>query len=113
MRGLAVAGALAAVFAAGVPAATAPAATAASAAPTRDYWVAAVPFSWNIVPNGRDAIMDAPVDRVDSIVPTVVYRRFSAHWRRLLPNATPGSADGLVIPGPLLHARVGDRLRVH
>src|SRR3954467_13154598 len=111
MRRLAVAGALAAVLAAAAPAAAPSAASAAARTP--DYWVAAVPFSWNIVPNGRDAIMDEPVDRVDSIVPTVVYRRFSAHWRRLLPNATPGSADGLVIPGPLLHARVGDRLRVH
>ena len=28
-------------------------------------------------------------------------------------NAPRASADGLAIPGPLLHARVGDRLRVH
>jgi manganese oxidase len=30
-----------------------------------------------------------------------------------VPNAPRSSADGLEIPGPLLHARVGDRLRVH
>jgi FtsP/CotA-like multicopper oxidase with cupredoxin domain len=79
----------------------------------RDYWVAAVPTSWNIVPNGRDAITGASVDPAESIFPTVVYRRFSPHWARPLPNAAPSSADALAIPGPLIRARVGDRLRVH
>lgn len=79
----------------------------------RDYWVAAAPTNWSIVPNGRDAIMNMPVDSADSLLPTVVYRRYSAHWRRPLPNAPQTSADGQVIPGPLLRARVGDRLRVH
>ena len=32
---------------------------------------------------------------------------------RPLPNARHSNADGLLIPGPLIHARVGDRLRVH
>jgi manganese oxidase len=80
---------------------------------TIDYWVAAVPVTWNITPNGRDAIMGEKVPLQDSLVKTVVYRRYSAGWRRQLPNAAPDSADGLVIPGPLIHARVGDRLRIH
>jgi FtsP/CotA-like multicopper oxidase with cupredoxin domain len=79
----------------------------------RDYWIAAVPSSWNIVPNGHDAIMGTPIDSADSIFPTVVYRRYSAHWRRPLANAPRSSSDGLLIPGPLIHARVGDRLRIH
>jgi manganese oxidase len=54
-----------------------------------------------------------PVDPADSIFPTVVYRRFTAHWRRPLPNAERSADDGLLIPGPLIRARVGDRLRVH
>jgi FtsP/CotA-like multicopper oxidase with cupredoxin domain len=88
--------------------------TAASAgAKTRDYWVAAVPTSWNIVPNGRDAIMDMPVDSADTIFPTVVYRRYSKNWAKPLPNAVHSSADGLLIPGPLIKARVGDLIRVH
>jgi FtsP/CotA-like multicopper oxidase with cupredoxin domain len=86
---------------------------APSAARVRDYWVAAVPTSWNIVPNGRDAIMDMPIDRADSIFPTVVYRRYTKHWAKPMPNAAHSSADGLVIPGPLIKARVGDRLRIH
>jgi FtsP/CotA-like multicopper oxidase with cupredoxin domain len=88
--------------------------TAASAgAKTRDYWVAAVPTSWNIVPNGRDAIMNMPVDSADTIFPTVVYRRYSKNWAKPLPNAVHSSADGLLIPGPRIKARVGDLIRVH
>ncbi|HEU4976144.1 MAG TPA: multicopper oxidase domain-containing protein [Baekduia sp.] len=84
-----------------------------AAARTRDVWVAAVPVSWNIAPNGRDAIMDMPVSAQDTVFPTVVYRRFDRGWKHALPNAAPSSADGLPIPGPLIHARVGDRILVH
>jgi FtsP/CotA-like multicopper oxidase with cupredoxin domain len=84
---------------------------------TVDYWVAAVPVVWNIVPNGRDAIMgdEVPreVPREDSVLSTVVYRRYSPNWRKPLENAPRDSADGLLIPGPLIKARVGDRLRIH
>ena len=79
----------------------------------RETWVAAVPTTWNAVPNGRDAINHTTVDPAEAIFPTVVYRRDSAHWARPLANAPRASADGLLIPGPLLHARVGDRLRIH
>jgi FtsP/CotA-like multicopper oxidase with cupredoxin domain len=101
VRALALAGALTLVFA------------GPAHARVRDYWVAAVPAPWNIVPNGHDAIMGMPVDPADAIFPTVVYRRYSAHWKKPLPNAARSSADGLSIPGPLIHARVGDKLRVH
>jgi manganese oxidase len=100
-RKLALAGALAAV--------SAPVAQAK----VRDVWVAAVPTWWNIAPNGHDAIMGVPVDPAEAIFPTVVYRRYCAHWRRPEANATRANADGLLIPGPLIHARVGDLLRVH
>jgi manganese oxidase len=79
----------------------------------RDVWVAAVPEQWNVAPNGHDAIMGVPVDPADAIFPTVVYRRFTAHWAAPVSNAPRSSADGLDIPGPLIHARVGDQLRVH
>ncbi len=80
---------------------------------TIDYWVAAVPVSWNVVPNGHDAIEGDKVSPAESVFGTVVYRRFSANWRRPLENAPRSSADGLLIPGPLIQARVGDRLRIH
>src|SRR5205823_13871353 len=100
-RALAAAGALAALVA------------APAQARVRDYWIAAVPTQWNVVPNGKDAIMGMPVDPATTIFPTVVYRRYSPHWRTALANNPRSSSDGLVIPGPLLKARVGDRLRVH
>jgi len=57
-----------------------------SAAPagarTIDYWVAAVPTSWNIVPNGHDAITGMMIPPDESIIHTVVYQRFTPHWRR-------------------------------
>jgi FtsP/CotA-like multicopper oxidase with cupredoxin domain len=101
-RALAVAGALA-LFS--VP--------AVAQARVVDYWVAAVPTTWNLAPNGHDAIMNVDVPAADAIFPTVVYRRYSPHWRKPLQNNARASADGLLIPGPLLKARVGDRLRIH
>ncbi|HET7128129.1 MAG TPA: multicopper oxidase domain-containing protein, partial [Gaiellaceae bacterium] len=89
---------------------------------TIDYWVAAVPVVWNIAPNGHDALdtrMNMPgmqmttLPTAQTVVRTVVYRRYSANWRKPLPNAPNSSADGLLIPGPLIQARVGDRLRIH
>jgi manganese oxidase len=100
-RALAAAGALAAFI------------PGAAHARVLDYWVAAVPTQWNIVPNGHDAIMGMPVDPADTIFPTVVYRRYSPHWRKQIANAERSVADGLTIPGPLIRARVGDRLRIH
>ena len=45
---------------------------------TLDYWVAAVPVAWNMVPNGRDAIMGMDDPAVeDSVFQTVVYRRYT------------------------------------
>jgi FtsP/CotA-like multicopper oxidase with cupredoxin domain len=80
---------------------------------TVDVWVAAVPVSWNIAPNGHDAIEHMPVPLAETLVKTVVYRRYSPGWRTPEPNAPRSSADGLLIPGPLIQARVGDRLRIH
>ena len=83
---------------------------------TIDYWVAAVPVVWNIAPNGHDAIMgmDGARGRDDGPQHSVVYRRYRHRdWRKPLPNAPRASADGLLIPGPLIQARVGDRLRIH
>ena len=80
---------------------------------TIDYWIAAVPVTWNIAPNGHDAIMGRKLTTAQTVMRTVVYRLYSPHWRRPEPNAPRENADGLVIPGPLLHARVGDDLVIH
>ena len=88
------------------------AAAPAAGAATREFWVAAVPVTWNMVPNQLDAITNTRYEPVQTVMGTVVYRRFTPHWGHPLPN-TPGSGNQNLIPGPLLRARVGDRLRVH
>ena len=89
--------------------AVAPSASAA----VREYWVAADAVTWNMIPNGRDAIMGTRHEPARSVLPTVVYRRYTRGWRRPLPNAPASSGNQNLIPGPLLRARVGDRLLVH
>ena len=79
------------------------------AAATREYWVAAVPVSWNVVPNGRNAIEGERFTRSETVFRTVVYRQFTKDFATQIPNA-PGNAG---IQGPLLRARVGDTLLVH
>jgi len=101
--------AIAAVIAGAVAAATAPAASAQ----VRDTWVAAVPVTWNLMPNGHDALTGMTYDTSQTVFPTVVYRRYSGNWRRPLPNAPAGSSNQDLIPGPLIRARVGDQLRIH
>jgi manganese oxidase len=77
-------------------------------AAVREYWVAAVDQpGWNIIPNGQDAITGTQFDPAKTTVDTVVYRRYSAHWQRMLPAEYGG------IPGPTIHARVGDTILVH
>jgi FtsP/CotA-like multicopper oxidase with cupredoxin domain len=96
-----------------VTGAAALAAAPAASGATREYWVAAVPVTWNVIPNGRDAIGGRRFDPSDTVFPTVVYRRYTRAWRRPLPNAARHSGNQDLIPGPLLHARVGDRIVVH
>jgi manganese oxidase len=101
------AAALAVIVAAGAAHAAAPAPAGAA---VREFWVAAEPATWNLVPTGRDPIAGTLLQPAETVLPTVVYRRYTRGWRRRLPSAA-GNQNG--IPGPLLRARVGDRIRVH
>jgi manganese oxidase len=87
-------------------------AAAPADAQTREFWVAAVPMTWNMIPNGFDDVSGQRFAPAQTVMPTVVYRRFTPHWGRPLPN-TPESGNQNLIPGPLLRARAGDRLLVH
>jgi manganese oxidase len=78
---------------------------ASAPAAVRDYWVAAEPAQWNAVPNGRDAIHGTSYDAAQTTFPAVVYRRYTRGWEKPAGSARIG--------GPLLKARVGDRIRVH
>ena len=69
------------------------------------------PVTWNVVPNQRDAITNTDIDPSRSVFPTVVYRRYTRGWRKPLANSPSGNQN--LIPGPLIRARVGDRLRIH
>ncbi len=90
--------------------ATAPSASAA----TRDVWVAAMPApTWNMAPNERDGITGMPLSPSTTVFPTVVYRRMSKGWKHTEANAPAGSSNHDLIPGPLIRAQTGDRLRIH
>ena len=88
------------------------AAPSASAA-TREYWVAAVPVTFNIVPNGKDAIMGMEYPPADTVFGTTVYRRYTKGFKKPIANVPSGSGNTDLMPGPLIKARVGDKIRVH
>ena len=54
-------------------------------AAVRHVWVAAVPATWNIVPNGRDGITGNTFAPAETVFPTVVYRRYSRGWKGSFP----------------------------
>ncbi len=70
-----------------------------------DYWIAAVPVNWNVVPNERDAIGHRTFTPDQTTFRTVVYKQFTKDWAQPIPS--PG------IPGPLIRAQVGDTILVH
>lgn len=84
-----------------------------AAAKVRHIWVAAEPTSFNIMPNGKNAIEGGRFDASQTVFPTIIYRRYTRGWRRPLRNSPRENVDHDGIPGPLIHARVGDRIRVH
>jgi len=88
-------------------------APATAHAAVRDVWIAAVPTNFNIVPSEADRITDQRFDPAETLFPTVVYRRTTPGWRRPLRNSPARNVGRDAIPGPLIHARVGDRIRVH
>ena len=74
-----------------------------------EVWVAAVPVTWNVVPNGHDAIGHMEFEPSETTFRTVVYREYTRDFARPIPNA----AGDRGIQGPLIHARVGDTILVH
>lgn len=97
--------ALAVVLALAVP--------ASAHAATKVYWIAAVPVTWNVVPNGHDAIMDEEYPPEQTTFDTVVYKAFTPDWKKPLRDVPYISGDNDGIPGPLIKARVGDHIVVH
>ena len=79
---------------------------------TREYWIKAVNTTWDVAPNGFDPIMKRQITLTERKLTAVVYRAYTHGWKKRLPNrAASGDNDG--IPGPVIEARVGDKLLVH
>ena len=74
-----------------------------------EVWVAAVPVTWNVVPNGHDAIEHMDFAPAETTFRTVVYRQFTRDFAKPVPNV----AGDRGIRGPLIRARVGDTILVH
>ena len=70
-------------------------------------------MTWNVVPNGRNAVEGETFTREETTLRTIVYKRYTKGWGRPLRDdpAVAGDNDG--IPGPLLRARVGETILVH
>jgi FtsP/CotA-like multicopper oxidase with cupredoxin domain len=85
----------------------------AARAQVREYWIAAIPTSWNVVPNERDAIEGKRFRPEETTFETVVYKAYTRGWSRPLPDRPGVAGDNDGIPGPLIRARVGDTVLVH
>ena len=85
----------------------------ADAGVVREYWIAAVPMRWNVVPNGRNAIEKERFDKSETTFTTIVYRRYTKDWEKAIPNQPGPAADNDGIPAPLIKATVGDTILVH
>ena len=48
--------------------------------------IAAVPVVWHVVPNERDAVNGVSFDAAKTTIQTVVYRRFTKGYGKMIPN---------------------------
>ena len=57
---------------------------------TVEYWVGAVPVTWNVVPSGTDPLAGTTFDPAKTTMQAVIYRRFTPEWKNQLPPAGYG-----------------------
>ena len=74
---------------------------------TVEYWIGAVPTTWNVVPSGTDPMLGTTFDPAKTTMQTAIYRRFTADFKNQLPPA------GYGLVGPVIQAQVGDTIVVH
>jgi FtsP/CotA-like multicopper oxidase with cupredoxin domain len=72
-----------------------------------EYWVGAVPVTWNVVPSGTDPMMGTTFDPAKTTMNTVIYRRFTKDFANQLKPGPYGFV------GPIIQAQVGDTILVH
>lgn len=89
----------------------------------RTYYIAADEVSWDYAPSGKNDVMGRPFDvferiymeggpgRIGRVYKKVVYREYTdARFAQLKPR--PPEEQYLGIVGPILHAEVGDTIKV-
>jgi hephaestin len=99
------------------------AANPAPAGKTRAYYIAADEVEWNYTPSGRDESMGMPFDKIamgytqpgphqiGSVNKKAIYREYTdATFKTLKPRPPQEAYLGLV--GPILHAEVGDTIKI-
>jgi FtsP/CotA-like multicopper oxidase with cupredoxin domain len=106
-------GGLAALTPAAAGSATIAAADARARAGHREYWLSVESFEHNLVPSGIDQMTGAPV--TGSTYQALGFRAYTPGFAHpLAPDERPGGiGPNSGIPGPLLHAQVGDTVTVH
>jgi FtsP/CotA-like multicopper oxidase with cupredoxin domain len=103
--------------------ANAAAAPAAATGKTRVYYVAADEVEWDYAPSGRDQAMGMPFDsiarqftesgphRIGRVYKKAIYREYTdGTFTKLNPRAPQDAYLGLL--GPIMHAEVGDTIKV-
>jgi manganese oxidase len=88
----------------GSPAQASPTLVSARSGARREYWIQAEPVRWNIVPTGRDGMMDKKVKGKTKFT-AYAYRAYTPGFAAPLGPAT--------IPGPLIEAETGDAIVVN
>jgi FtsP/CotA-like multicopper oxidase with cupredoxin domain len=74
---------------------------------TVEYWIGAVPTTWNVVPSGTDPMLGTTFDPAKTTMQTAIYRRFTADFKSQLAPA------GYGLVGPVIQGQVGDSIVVH
>jgi manganese oxidase len=72
---------------------------------TREYWIAAEPVEWNVVPTHRDQMTAQKVKFGSTRFGAYGYRPYAAGFKSPLGKAT--------VPGPTIEAEIGDTVVVH
>jgi len=100
-----------------------PGAAGATAGTTRTYYIAADPVLWNYAPEGSNLITGAPFDEVAQVFTAAGPNRIGTTYRKSLyheytdatfavPASRPAAWQHLGFLGPVIHAAVGDTVRI-
>ncbi len=90
---------------------------------TRTYYIAAEETTWDYAPAGRDLTMGMPFDDEAKVFVARTADRIGSKYKKAIyveytdgtfnePKPRPSAWQHLGILGPIVHAEVGDRIRV-